>query len=70
MKRIFALLFSISLLFSVFAFTACDIQETVDSARSNLMESAKDLLDPFLNQNPSESSTNTPPSQEDVENEI
>ena len=54
MKKILALLLICSLLLvSALAFTSCDYQETVDSARSELMDAAKDLLDPFLNRSES-----------------
>ena len=36
------------------SFASCDYQDTVDSARSELMEAAKDLLDPFLNRSESQ----------------
>ena len=50
MKRIIALLLLCALLFTLaMAFASCDFQDDVDSLRSELMEGAKELLDPFLN---------------------
>ena len=55
MKKIVALLLLSSLLlFTAMAFTSCDFQAEVDSARTELMNTAKSLLDPFLNRSESE----------------
>lgn len=55
MKKIVALLLACSLLLALaLSFASCDYQDTVDSARSELMEAAKDLLDPFLNRSESQ----------------
>ncbi len=50
MKRIFVLITALLTLCFTLFLTSCDYQESVDSARADLMESAKELLDPFLNQ--------------------
>ena len=50
MKRIFALIISVFMLCAAVFLVSCDYQDTVDSARENLMDTTKDLLDPFLNQ--------------------
>ena len=50
MKKFFALLILASMLCLSIILASCDVQETVDSARSNLMETSKELFDPFLNQ--------------------
>ena len=58
MKRVIALLLCAVFSFTLLFVCSCDYQDKVDSARSNLMETAKDLLDPFLNQSkPTENST-------------
>ena len=54
MKRLIALIISALLLGSVFALTSCD-QESVDNARSELLDTSKDLLDPFFNRQESSS---------------
>ena len=54
MKRIVALVLCAVFSFSLLFLYSCDYQDQVDSARSDLMETAKDLLDPFLNQTNSE----------------
>ena len=54
MKKIFALLLVCSLLLTLALLsTSCDYQAEVDSARTELMNTAKDLLDPFLNRSES-----------------
>ena len=54
MKKIFALLLACSLLLTLTLLsTSCDYQAEVDSARTELMNTAKDLLDPFLNRSES-----------------
>ena len=50
MKRAFALIISAFILCFTLFLASCDYQESIDSARADLMDSAKDLLDPFLNQ--------------------
>ena len=50
MKRVVALLLCAVFSFTLLFLCSCDYQDQVDSARSDLMETAKDLLDPFLNQ--------------------
>lgn len=50
MKRIFALIIAVFMLCAAVFLVSCDYQDTVDSARENLMDTTKDLLDPFLNQ--------------------
>ena len=50
MKRILALLTATFMLCMGVFLVSCNYQDTVDSARNNLMETSKDLLDPFLNQ--------------------
>ena len=50
MKRFMALILCAVFSFSLLFLYSCDYQDQVDSARSDLMETAKDLLDPFLNQ--------------------
>ena len=50
MKRAAALILMAFVLCLSLLLASCDYQESVDSARQNLMDSAKDLLDPFLNQ--------------------
>lgn len=60
MKKLVALLICLILICTVFAFTSCEYQDSVDSVRSDLMDSAKEMLDPFLNQsNGSSSATNS-----------
>ena len=54
MKKIFALLLACSLLLTLALLsTSCDFQGEVDSVRTELMDTAKDLLDPFLNRSES-----------------
>ena len=50
MKKIIALLLCIVSLCLCLFMASCDYQADVDSVRSEMMEGAKDLLDPFLNQ--------------------
>lgn len=65
MKKIIALFLLCSLLFALaIAFTSCDFQDDVDSLRSDLMEGAKDLLDPFLNRAESSTESGTESSTE------
>lgn len=60
MKKVLVVLLCILTVCLVFAFTGCDYQESIDSARSDLMDSAKDMLDPFLNKkDDTSSSTNS-----------
>lgn len=64
MKRILALLTAALILCMGVFLVSCNYQDTVDSARSNLMETTKDLLDPFLNQ--TKSSTENDEADSDV----
>ena len=50
MRKFVAIILCILTVCLVFAFTGCDYQESIDSVRSDLMDGAKDMLDPFLNQ--------------------
>ena len=60
MKKTIAFLLICSLLFTLaIAFTSCDYQAEVDSVRTELMEGAKDLLDPFLNRAESHTESST-----------
>lgn len=59
MKKLLALVFCVIFSFTLISLASCDYQEAVDSARSNLMETAKDLLDPLLNQSGSSSASSS-----------
>lgn len=65
MKKFFALiLVAFALCFTLFL-ASCDYKETVDSAREDLMDAAKDWLDPFLNQQAASSNSGTASSVSD-----
>lgn len=68
MKRLIALIISALLLVSVFALTSCD-QEAVDNARSDLLDTSKDLLDPFFNRQESSTDSERVDTEDDSQNE-
>ena len=50
MKRFFAIILCVLSLCAVLTLASCDYQESIDSVRADMMDTAKDLLDPFLNE--------------------
>lgn len=68
MKRIFALIIVAFTLCLTLFLASCDYQESVDSARADLMDSAKELLDPFLNQTKPSNTANSASSDIDKGN--
>ena len=68
MKKLISLLLLVSIVVLSLLLVSCEYQDTVDSARSNLMDTAKDLLDPFLNQ--AGSSTNQDDDNSDAQKSI
>ena len=57
MKRLTTVILSALLILTVFAFTSCD-QEAVDGILDNLINTGKDLLDPFFRVAESSGDTN------------